>query len=403
MHRRDLLKRLALLPLVAQGGALYAAPAAGSSRLLVVFLRGAYDAANLLVPISSSFYYQSRPTLAIARPAAGAAAEPGAALPLTADWGLHPALAKSLYPLYQRGELALVPFAGTDDVSRSHFETQDTVEMGQALTARRDYQSGFLGRLAGVLNADRSRPAPVAFTSQPPLVFRGDAQVPNVALGAQAKGGVDARQAAAITAMYEQTAWKAQVAEGFAVRDAVQEAAAKEMDAASRNAVSAKGFERDARRMARLMASRFQIGFVDVGGWDTHVGQGGATGYLANRFDELGRGLAGFAEEMGPAWKDTVVVVISEFGRTFRENGNRGTDHGHGTVYWVMGGNVRGGRIAGEQVAVSQATLFQDRDYPVLNDYRSVFGGVFQRLYGLRPDQLETVFKGVAPGRLDLV
>lgn len=403
MHRRDLLKGLALLPLAARGGALYAAPAAGSTRLLVVFLRGAYDAANLLVPVSSSFYYQSRPTLAIAKPAAGAGADPAAALPLDADWGLHPALASSLYPLYQKGQLAFVPFAGTDDISRSHFETQDTVEMGQALSARRDYQSGFLGRLAGVLNADRSGIAPVAFASQPPLVFRGDAQVPNVALATQAKGGVDARQAAAITAMYEQTAWKAQVAEGFAVRDAVQEAAAKEMDAASRNAVSAKGFERDARRMARLMASRFQIGFVDVGGWDTHVGQGGATGYLANRFDELGRGLAGFAEESGPAWKDTVVVVISEFGRTFRENGNRGTDHGHGTVYWLMGGNVRGGRIAGDQVAVSQATLFQDRDFPVLNDYRSVFGGLFQRLYGLGPDQLETVFKGVAPGRLDLV
>ena len=122
------------------------------------------------------------------------------------------------------------------------------------------------------------------------------------------------------------------------------------MEAASRNAITARGFELEARRIARLMRDKFNVGFVDVGGWDTHVGQGGAEGYLANRLEELGRGLAAFADEMGAAWSDTVVVVLSEFGRTFRENGNRGTDHGHGSVYWVAGGGVRGGRIAGEQV-----------------------------------------------------
>ena len=100
------------------------------------------------------------------------------------------------------------------------------------------------------------------------------------------------------------------------------------------------------------MRERYNVGFVDVGGWDTHVGAGRRSGYLANRLEELGRGLAAFADEMGDAWNDTVVVVLSEFGRTFRENGNRGTDHGHGSVYWVLGGGVRGGRIAGEQVAV---------------------------------------------------
>ncbi len=117
-----------------------------------------------------------------------------------------------------------------------------------------------------------------------------------------------------------------------------------EMDAASRNAMTAKGFELVARRMAQLMRERFDIGFVDVGGWDTHVGQGAGTGYLAGRLEELGRGLAGFADAMGDQWPNTVVVVISEFGRTFRENGNRGTDHGHGTVHWVLGGSLSGGR-----------------------------------------------------------
>jgi uncharacterized protein (DUF1501 family) len=107
---------------------------------------------------------------------------------------------------------------------------------------------------------------------------------------------------------------------------------------------------------------------------------------------ELGRGLAGFAEEIGPQWQDTVVVVISEFGRTFRENGNKGTDHGHGSAYWVLGGGIKGGRIAGEQIAVDQPHLFQNRDYPVLTDYRALLGGLFQRMYGLDQSGLQRVF-----------
>ena len=175
------------------------------------------------------------------------------------------------------------------------------------------------------------------------------------------------------------------------------------MEAAGRDAQSTKGFEGTARRMARLMQSRYGLGFVDVGGWDTHVGQGAATGALANRFEELGRGLAGFADEMGPAWKSTVVVVVSEFGRTFRENGNRGTDHGHGSVYWVLGGGIAGGRVVGEQQALNATTLFQNRDYPVLNDYRSVLGGLFARMYGLGPAAIARVFPGAIGTDLGLV
>jgi uncharacterized protein (DUF1501 family) len=144
------------------------------------------------------------------------------------------------------------------------------------------------------------------------------------------------------------------------------------------------------------------VGFVDVGGWDTHVAQGGAEGQLAVRLQQLGGGLAAFAAEMGPAWRETVVVVISEFGRTFRENGNRGTDHGHGSVYWLLGGAVRGGRVAGEQVRVARGTLFQDRDYPVLNEYRGLLGGLLERMYGLSDAQLEKVFPGAKPADLAL-
>jgi len=121
------------------------------------------------------------------------------------------------------------------------------------------------------------------------------------------------------------------------------------------------------------------------------------------RLQQLGGGLAAFAEEMGPAWRDTVVVVISEFGRTFRENGNRGTDHGHGTAYWALGGAVHGGRVAGEQQRVERATLFQDRDYPVLNDYRALLGGLLGRVYGLDDAKVERIFPGAAPVDLGLV
>lgn len=388
MNRRQLLKFLAALPAAGVTGRLLAVPAT-NTKLLVVFLRGGYDAASLLVPISSSFYYEARPNIAVPRPAA----DLNAGIALDADWGLHPALRDTVYRLFQNKEVAFVPFAGTDDLSRSHFETQDSIELGQALDHSRNFQSGFLNRLASVLNGGE----PIAFTDQLPLVFHGDVQVPNTALRSIAKSGLDTRQSRIIADMYQSTRLAAKVNEGFEVREEVMREMAGEMEAANRNAVSTKGFELEARRIAKLMRDKYSIGFVDVGGWDTHVGQGGATGYLAGRLDELGRGLAGFADEMGIVWANTVVAVISEFGRTFRENGNRGTDHGHGTVYWIMGGSIRGGRVAGEQVRVDQRSLFQDRDYPVLNEYRAVFAGLFARMYGLSAGQLDKVFTGVRP------
>lgn len=403
LHRRHLLQALGASALGITSASVLAAPRAQDVRFLLVFLRGGYDCASLLVPTASSYYYETRPNIAIARPG-----QDGGALQLTVDWGLHPALAQSMLPLYQKRQLAFVPFTGTDDLSRSHFDTQDSLELGQPLGGRRDFRSGFLNRLVAELNprAGGTTPTvqPMAFTSTLPLALRGALDVPNTALSAAAgRTGVDARQAELIASMYQGTRLAAPVNEGFATRDEVARTMQGEMEAASRNALSTKGFEGTARRMARLMQTRYQLGFVDVGGWDTHVAQGAATGALANRLEELGRGLAGFADEMGPAWKSTVVVVVSEFGRTFRENGNRGTDHGHGTVFWVLGGGVGGGRIAGEQQALTATTLFQNRDYPVLNDYRSVLGGLFARLYGLDAAAVARVFPGAKAADLRLV
>lgn len=397
--RRDFLKRAAAVPLASGAGALWAASAA-TPRLLVVFLRGAYDAASVLVPVGSDDYYAVRPRIAIARPGSGADA--ALALPDQSDWGLAPAWAESLLPLYERGQLAAVPFAGTHQLSRSHFETQDHIERGQSddPAAVRDFHSGFLNRLAEVLGARDA----IALTRDLPLILRGTVKVPNLALASVGRDGVDARHAALIRQMYVGTPLAGPVNDGFDVRQAAQRELAGGMEAVSRNAISSRGFEGEARRIGRLMRERYRLGFVDVGGWDTHVGQGAGAGPLATRVGELGNGLAALAQELGEAaWRDTVVVVLSEFGRTFRENGNRGTDHGHGTTWWVLGGAVRGGRVAGEQVAVRLDTLHQGRDWPVLNDYRGVLAGLFRTMYGLSAAQLGRVFEGAAPLGLGLV
>jgi len=407
LNRRQWIAGAALAAPMVCAGRVFAAPAAGDARLLVVFLRGAYDAANIVIPRGNSFYREARPTIALGEPDP---ANPDAPLPLDADWCLHPALKDSIGPLWQARQIAFVPFAGTDDMSRSHFETQDTIELGQPLGGSRNYQSGFIGRLAAVLDAGQQGTRPIAFTEQLPLSFRGGPVVPNIALGnAAGKPPLDARQQQLIEAMYrgQKVAGvnlEAAVAQGFAVRQQVFASIQSEMEQAGRGAISAKGFELSARRIGRLMRDQFNLAFVDVGGWDTHVNQGGAQGYLAGRIGELGRALAGFVDEIGPqAWRSTTVVVISEFGRTFRENGDKGTDHGHGSTYWVLGGGINGGRVAGPQVRLAPETLNQGRDLPVLTDYRSLIGGILARQYALSDAQLGRVFAGTGKAELNLL
>jgi uncharacterized protein (DUF1501 family) len=399
LSRREALGLAAAAVLTAGiSGTLYAAPAR-SPRFLLVFLRGGYDATNLLIPYSSSFYFETRPTIAIPRPEEG---RPDGALALDADWALAPAVRDSLGKLYQQKQLAFVPFAGTDDLSRSHFETQDSIELGQPLGAARDYRSGFMARLADAL-AGAGRQAPsIAFTDALPLAFRGAEQIPNLSLQ-HIDQPFDERQAQILSGMYTGRPLQTSVQDGLALRAQVAQTFAEEMRAADRNAIGTRSFEIQAERIARLMLGSYRVGFVDVGGWDTHVNEGAGQGHLATNLAALGRGLVAFSTALGDEWRNTVVVVLSEFGRTFRENGNRGTDHGHGTVYWVLGGSVAGGRIAGEQARVAAGSLFQDRDYPVLTDYRGLLGGVFRGLWGLTAQRCEQVFPGARPLDLQLV
>lgn len=399
MNRRQFLlaaASAATLPALSFSGNLFAAPAS-SPRFLLVFLRGGYDCNNLLVPCASDFYYESRPSLAIARPDP---ANPDSAIALDAQWGLNPVLRESLLPLWQRKQLAFVPFAGTDDLSRSHFETQNNIESGQPTANRGSFRSGFLARLSSQLSGV---PA-IAFTKNLPLSFQGAGKdIPNISMKADPKARFNARQSTILGDMYKGTPLAAATADGLALPASISEDLRNEMVKASGGAPSARSFATETRRIATLMRDQYRLGFVDVGGWDTHVNQGSVSGGLANNLRNLGEGLAAYADALGDEWNNTVVVVLSEFGRTFRENGDRGTDHGHGTVHWVLGGKVNGGRIAGEQVAVNAACLLQNRDYPVLNNYRDVLGGLLARTWELSNRQLQNVFPQARPRDLQLV
>ena len=210
-------------------------------------------------------------------------------LPLADGWALHPALAASLMPFYQRRELAFLPFAGTEDTSRSHFETQNRIELGQGLDkGGAGYGSGFLNRLAGVLGDERGQAA--AFTEDVPQICRGAAHVRGP--GRRQPPVANDKDNQAIASMYRRTELNATVAEGQRIMSAARQEMDAEMQAANGNAVSADRLEQEARRIARFMRDQYNLGFVDVGGWDTHVGQGGASGALATRLGQLGRALA---------------------------------------------------------------------------------------------------------------
>lgn len=401
MNRREFLLAAAnaavALPALSFSGKLLAAPP-GTPRFLMVFLRGGYDCNNLLVPYSSDFYYEARPTLAIARPDA---TDPTSAIALDGNWGLNPVLRDSIYPFWQQKQIAFVPYAGTDDLSRSHFETQDNIERGQAPHSTGNFRSGFLARLSGQLTTVPT----IAFTNDLPLSLQGGKKdVPNISLRGNTRSSFDARQSTILTDMYRGTPLASATADGLALRRSVSQDLHDEMARAGRGAPSARNFASETRRIATLMRDQYRLGFVDVGGWDTHVNQGSITGGLANNLKDLGEGLAAYADALGQAeWDKTVVVVVSEFGRTFRENGDRGTDHGHGTVHWVLGGKVNGGRVAGEQVAVTPQNLTQNRDYQVLNNYRDVLSGLFRRLWGLSESRMQTIFPEARARDLQLV
>jgi uncharacterized protein (DUF1501 family) len=394
MDRRRFL--VATLALAASGfsARLMAVPrSAGEGRLLVIFLRGAYDAATALVPVGSDDYYEARPTLAIARPDP---ANPLAAVRLDEDWGLHPAIAQAAAPLLSAGQLRFVPFVGVPKASRSHFEVQDLIEQGRdGDTSAPRHPDGLLYRLAMRVGIE---PA-VSFTNTIPTIFRGEEPVANVRLR-QKKSRLSEQDRRDIEQLYAGHPLGGMLEKADELREHGD--MPSDPNTGGRGAAGAAQLSRHAKVMARYLKRQHRLAFVDLGGWDTHVNQGARDGFLARQLGFLGEGLATFATEMGDAWQHTTVVVMSEFGRTFRENGNGGTDHGHGTVYWLAGGNLPGEKggspVRGPRLALTNDTLNEQRDYPVLVDYRALLGEAAAVSFRLPDAELARLF-GKAPSR----
>lgn len=394
MQRRNFLKIAlglgAQLPVGAFSQTFFSAAPENRMRgkLLVVFLRGAYDATSALIPVASDHYYRVRPNIAVARPDPD---NPHSAHPLTPDWGLHPNIANHLKPLLDRGELGFIPFIGVPHASRSHFEVQNLIELcGDGI--RNPRQNGLLYRLAMLLGTDNA----ISFTEGLPAVFRGPQSIPNLQLGNKRKTLLSDEEIEEVSRQYENHPLHKQIEQAVLLRELQRKELQNEMQAASRGAPGVTQFRQQAARIAHHMRSRYPLAFVEIGGWDTHINQGsnpqGKQNSLSNQFNQLAAGLAEFSLAMEGDWQETAVIVLSEFGRTFAENGNFGTDHGHGSTYWVLGPPVAGMPVRGPRLALDAKSLNEGRDYPVLIDYRHLFAEVAGRLFGLKQSALKDAF-----------
>ena len=370
----------------------WAATSASQKRLVVVFLRGAVDGLNVLVPHGEEAYYLARPTIAVARPGAD-----HGAIDLDGHFGLHPSLA-ALKPLWDEGSLAFVPASGSPDDTRSHFDAQDYMESGTP--GRKVTADGWMNRLLAQLPGDPSPTRGLSFGPTLPRIFAGRESVANIPLGRAAAAQIPLDRPlinAAFDKLYTgQDAMSAAYQEGIAAHKQVMSDLTTEMKEADNGAPSSQGFPEDTQHLAQLIAQTpsIALGFFALGGWDTHVNQGAGEGQLAQRLAPLAEGLTGLVKSLGPAYRDTVIVVISEFGRTAHENGNRGTDHGHGNVMWVMGGPVKGGKIYGDWPGLDKDQLYEGRDLAVTTDFRSIIQTLLTGHMGLTQTQAALVLPG---------
>ena len=399
MNRRDWLRTTALasgaalLPLGQRGWAA-ASPAAGDHRrLIVLMLRGAVDGLSVVVPYGDADYYKLRSKIALPRPNSD-----GGVIDLDGHFGMHPALAP-LLPRWADGSLAFIHASGSPAETRSHFEAQDFMETGTpgiATTA-----DGWMNRLLGVLPGTRNPTTAISLGNAQPKIVTGRNGVANIALGrgaARAQATDRPAVAAAFDSLYAgDDALSRTYHEGREARSDLLEdmhTDAHDDPKANGGAPSVQGFAQDAQQLARIMTrdARVRLAFLAVGGWDTHVNQGAAQGQLANRLRPLGEGLSLLAKDLGDVYRDTVIVVMSEFGRTAHENGNGGTDHGHGNAMWLMGGGVNGKKVYGEWPGLHASSLHEARDLAITTDFREVLGMVCERHVGLGDAATAQVF-----------
>ena len=352
----------------------------GRRQLVVLFLRGAVDMLNVVVPCADPDYPALRPSLAIPR---------GALLPLDGAFGLHPALAP-LAPRWAEGHLAPVVAAGSPDPTRSHFEAQAYMESGTpGIPATPD---GWLNRCAGALPGPPSPWRAVAPGPNLPRALSGAA--PALALGGIAAAPAQGPDSAAVEAMYAASSDAAARRDARAALDAARVLRALRPDPAARAGYPRGGFGAALQQLAAVLKADLGVAtaFADLGGFDHHVSEGGVEGRLAERLGVLAAGLAAFWADLGDRAEDVVVVALTEFGRTARENGDRGTDHGHGSAMLLLGGPVRGGKVYGRWPGLAPTQLHDGRDLAVTTDFRLVLGEVVTRHLGVR--ELGAVFPG---------
>lgn len=370
-------------------------PTSGKKKMVVLFQRGAMDGLNVVVPFAEPNYYRLRPTIAIPQPTRGGAE---AAIDLDGFFGLHPSL-QPLQPLFQSNELAIVQAVGSPDPTRSHFDAQDFMESGTPGVKATD--DGWLNRALQSTPEPESSPfRAVAFGPYLPRTLQGAAPAVAIPDLAQFKMyGPQQTVEGGFEAMYARTVDRAMRGVGTETFEAVDQL--KKINPASYQPENGaqyptSRFGKSLMEIAELFKADvgLEVAFLDSGGWDHHVNEGGVQGQLSNLLRDLGQGIAAFHQDMGDRMGDVVFVSMSEFGRTAHENGNRGTDHGHANCMLVLGGGVKGGKVYTRWPGMEENQLHDGRDLEVTTDYRSVLGEIMTKHLGQA--NLKPVFPGFA-------
>ncbi|HWW86119.1 MAG TPA: DUF1501 domain-containing protein [Vicinamibacterales bacterium] len=375
----------------------YAAnPTGRSKRLIAIFQRGAVDGLSVIVPFADHDYYGSRPSIAIARPNSG----DNAAIDLDGFFGFNPRL-QPLKLLWDSRQLAIVHACGSPDSTRSHFDAQDYMET--ATPGVKSTTDGWLNRYLQARRLEETTPfRAVALTGQLPRMLQGSA--PALAMNQIQQFGIRAGQASDLLGASFETEYAAAAdqilngtgREAFSAIKMLKTTDPSKYEPENGAEYPRSPFGQALRQIAQLTKANvgLEVAFADIGGWDTHVNQGAGQGQLAGRLDDFAKSIAALARDLGDRLEDTVILTMSEFGRAVNENGNRGTDHGHGNAMMVIGGGVRGGKVYGKWPGLAVEQRYDKRDLAVTTDFRDVFGEIVVRHLGI--GDARPIFPGYA-------
>jgi uncharacterized protein (DUF1501 family) len=361
-------------------------PGGGKRKTLIaIFQRGAVDGLNMVVPFGESSYYDVRPSIAIPKPASGNAE---AAIDLDGFFGLHPSMS-AFKSLWDSKRLAIIHASGSPDNSRSHFDAQDYME--SATPGVKSTKDGWLNRyLQSKDDPDSSSFRAVSMTTTMPRVLQGPA--PAVAMARLSDFAIRAGKSSAnvqggFEAIYGQKSNDVLTGMGRETFEAVnylKKANPAQYQPENGAQYPRNPFGNSLLQIAQLIKAGvgLEVAFTDIGGWDTHANQGNSRGQLANLLQQFSSGIAALYQDLGQRMDDVVILTMSEFGRTVRENGNRGTDHGHANAMFVLGNTVRGGKVYGRWPGLKNDQLYEDRDLALTTDFRDVFGEIATRHLG---------------------